>query len=409
MATESKLRWVLGRGDLLAIFAMILTTNFANGIARATFPLHAESLGASLSMIGAQGGVEGLVRILLSMPFGLLSDRIGRQVVLGIGLFAFLASYTLYALVQNPVHLYLIRILTGVSVASTYFIGIAYVSDIVKTEDQGLAIGIYTACMGIGWTAGSVVGGWVAEAAGYSASFGVAAISMLTSFACLYLGRSPQWEGALQPEARMGDQPLTRSRIGSVLRNPGIWATSLSHLVLAAATEGAAFVFFPLYAASLAISQGLIGSMLSVRALFSTLARLPAGLLVARFSSGRLLKAAIVLSLTAMAAVSLTTSPVILTLLLIGEGIAFGICLASGGTAIAEHSAERTRGTAMGFFITAGSVGAFMGPSIMGPAAEAWGLSSVFLLAALLLLAGLLVVVVLYGRAGRLGATKFSP
>ena len=374
-----RLARITKRPELLAIFAMVFFADIAIGVARANFSLYASSLGASLAMVGTLGGTEGLTRILVSVPIGNLSDRLDRRTVLGAGLLLFVVAYGAVGIVRDPLLLFPARALMAVGIVSTFFIGIAHVSDIVSHSDQGFAIGLYTTCMGLGFAVGSALGGHVAERYGFAASFQVAAIAALVSSAILWWGPACRSD---RPDstAEASSEPVA-AKLALLVREPGILAACLGNLLISMAMEGAVFNFFPLYAASLAVRKAVIGYMLSARALSSTAVRLPAGVLAGRLTSEPLMAVALVISMTAVLAIGFSTSPGILTLLLACEGIAFGIFLSAGHTAVAELTTEANRGMATGLFVMAGSTGAAVGPLIMGSVAEVWGLSAVFRLA----------------------------
>jgi MFS family permease len=380
----------------LAIFAMVFLADIAIGIFRATFSLYANRLGATLTQVGIIGSIEGLTVLLVSVPIGLLSDRKDRRTVLAAGLLLFVASYLICSMVPSPSFLYPIRALIGVSVTSTFYVGIAFVSDIVDKRDQGLCIGIYTTCMGLGFAAGSAIGGRLAQDFGFRVGFQVAAITVLMSFAVLRWG--PAWRSRQTGPASVSQVESFRAKLAMLGREPGILAACLGYLGIAMANEGAIFNFFPLYAASLSISTAAIGSLVSVRMVSSSAARLPTGALVNWLSSKRLMTAALVLSMTSLIGIAFGTTPTVLSIFLVGEGMAFGMYFASGSAAVAEHTNLANRGTATGLFIMAGSIGNTLGPLTLGPAADRWGLNTVFLLTAATLLAMLLLILLLYRR-----------
>ncbi|MGD2040554.1 MAG: MFS transporter [Anaerolineae bacterium] len=392
-----RVRRIARREDLLALFAMVFLADVAIGIQRATFSLFASSLGATLTMIGFMGGTEGLTGLLLSVPVGSLSDRVNRRIVVGGGLLLFAASYLLCALTSNPYLLYPARILTGVGVASTFYLGLALVSDIADEPDRGLSIGLYTTCMGIGFAVGSGVGGRIAEDLGFSAAFQVATVVVLASFVILRWGPV---RSASQPQELATSQAQSLStRLAILRREPVLLAACIGNLGIAMANEGATFNFFPLYAASLAISTAAIGSIFSARMLSSSAVRLPTGALADLISSRYLMVGALALSILVMFAIPFTSSSALLTLIMIGDGIAFGMYFTAGNAAIAEHSTTANRGIATGLFIMAGSIGTTLGPIGLGAAAERWGLQSVFWLTGAVLLVGLLVILYLQWQA----------
>ncbi len=56
----TKIERIARRGDLITLFAMVFLADVAIGIQRATFSFFAVSLGATLTMVGFLGGMEGL-------------------------------------------------------------------------------------------------------------------------------------------------------------------------------------------------------------------------------------------------------------------------------------------------------------------------------------------------------------
>jgi len=97
---------------------------------------------------------------------------------------------------------------------------------------------------------------------------------------------------------------------------------------------------------------------------------------------------ALVLMLTVVVSISGTTTPVLLGVLLVGEGIAFGMFFTSGQAFVAEHSAS-SRGTAIGVYSTAASLGSTAAPFIFGFIADVWGLVAVFQVTGVVVLAGI--------------------
>ena len=55
----------------------------------------------------------------------------------------FAAMSFLYTLAPNPYFLLPVRILTGLAMTSTFFIGVAYLGDLVAERQQGVVIGLY--------------------------------------------------------------------------------------------------------------------------------------------------------------------------------------------------------------------------------------------------------------------------
>jgi MFS family permease len=390
LAVVQRMRRVVIRKELLAVYATVFIADLVVGIFSPTFSLYATSLGASLTLIGALSGTVGLTRILSSVPIGMISDAKGRRGVLSTGMLLLATSSFLYTVVTHPHFLLPIRVMNGLAIASTFFIGIAYVGDVVAKPDRGLAIGLYTTCMGLGFTLGSAIGGQMAAHYGYDVTYRAAAITALFGFAIAWwgLGSTRQRQIAHAPGLSLS------AKLSLLVKEPHLFAASLGYLLIILMFDAAIVNFFPLYAASLFVSQATIGSMFAVRALVSTSVRLPTGVLTTRFASKSLMVVALVLGMIMVLSICCTTVPQVLTILLAGEGICFGMFLTSGQAFIAEHFTQSNRGAAMGVYGTTGSIGSTVGPLILGAAADLWGLNAVFWLAGALVFVG--IVVLLY-------------
>jgi MFS family permease len=119
-----------GLGLALALCAAIFFTDASHSATIPTFPFFASSLGASPSMIGALASVAGLSTMVSALPFGVLSDRLGRKRVMMLGVACFVAVPLLYLASRSPVHLLPARALLGVARASTFSIGFLFVSEV---------------------------------------------------------------------------------------------------------------------------------------------------------------------------------------------------------------------------------------------------------------------------------------
>jgi MFS family permease len=366
------------------------------GIVWPTFSLYATSLGASLTLIGALSAVVGLTRILSSVPIGVLSDTTGRKNILLAGTLLFAASSFLYTVVPNPYLLFPVQVLSSWAMISTFFMGMAYLGDIVASHERGLAIGLYTTSLGLGFAAGPVIGGAVAATYGYRASYRVAAIVALVGFVVARRGlvNRSTGQGAVvtsEGPASPSDMPLS-VKLSTALKKTNLLVASVASLVMSAVFSGAITNFFPLYAASLSVDEATIGSMFSIRALISTLVRVPTGMLATRFSSKGPLVTALALATIAVVSISYTTIPVALTVFLAIEGIAWGMFVTSGQTFVMQQSSESDRGIAIGIWSTAGSIGSTVGPFILGLIAEWWGIATVFRATGVMVLVGIVVL-----------------
>jgi len=390
------LRRVLRR-EVITICAVIFLADVMSGVVSPTFSLYAQELGASLTVVGALSSTIGLTRLFSSMPIGVISDRVGRKAVLTVGMLLFALAAAGYAWSPNALWLFPARIVGGLAMVCTFFIGIAYVGDVVAPEERGLAFGLYTTSMGAGFTVGPLFGAAVAERYGIAGSYlAAAALALLGAvIAARGLQRITNHGGSHQAVQRR----LPWSGAADILRQPGVVAGSLGNLLMSMSFGGAVANFFPVYTASLLVPQAVISSMFSVRAFGSTLARMPTGAIASRYPSRLLMYATLALTMVVLILMTQVSSTELLGLLLVLEGVAFGSFLTSGQIFVAENCTPQTRGAAVGVYSTAGSLGSTASAIIFGAVADRFGVRLVFRLAGLLILAGLLVIVFLSRRS----------
>lgn len=392
-----RVRELLVRRELVCVFAMIFIADLVVGIFSPTFALFASGLGASATLIGVLSSTVGMTRIVSSIPIGMISDAKGRKGVLVAGMLTLATSSYLYSLVTNPLLLFPMRVMSGIVITSTFFIGMAYAGDRVRREDRGLVSGIYTTCMGLGFTVGSALGGKLAAQLGYVLAFRTAALIAL-------VGVAIAWFGLTGPTQRSEHRPRAVSpitKLGLLVREPSLFAASVGYMMIILTFDAVLVNIFPLYAKSLMIGQAAIGTMFAVRALASTSVRMPTGLLMARIPSRKLMVVALTLGMVAISSIAFLSDPLLLTIALAGEGICFGMYLTSGQAFITEQFPEEDRGTAMGVYSMTGSISSMIGPFAFGAMADAWGLNIVFVVTGCIVFLGIVVILITAARGRR--------
>jgi MFS family permease len=370
----SNLRRLLASREVVALLATAFTADVISGIIFPSFSLYAQSLGASLALIGALSATGGITQMLAGVPMGILADKRGHRNVLLVGMALFAISSFLYTIVPNPYLLLGVRVLAGLASVSVFFVGLAYLGDVTRPRERGLAVGLWSTVQGIGFTVGPVIGGAVAAAYGHGASFRMAAVIGLVGFVALRQG--------LRQAAATSTRPSRRATGGgswakAIVHRPILLGATLGNL-LGQMVFGIVFSFFPIYAVSVSMGEASVGAIFSLRAFASAASRLPTGLLTTRIPSQYLLLASLVVDMAAMLALSWADLPLVLGLLVALEGLAYGVLLTAGQSCVTEHSPEGDRATVVGFYSGAGSIGSAAGSLAMGVVAQVWGLPMVF-------------------------------
>lgn len=125
--------------------------------------------GASESLIGIAIGIYGLMQALFQVPFGLLSDRVGRKPLIVIGLLLFVLGSVIAALSTNIWGIILGRALQGAGAISAAVM--ALLSDLTREQNRTKAMAFIGVSFGITFAIAMVVGPIIAHAYGLQALF----------------------------------------------------------------------------------------------------------------------------------------------------------------------------------------------------------------------------------------------
>lgn len=127
--------------------------------------LYAQQLpGGSEALAGIALGIYGLSQGVLQIPFGWLSDKLGRKFIILIGLAFFLAGTIIAALAKDIHMLILGRAVQGMGAISS--VAMAYATDISPAEKRGTVMAILGGSIGMAFVFALILGPLAADWAG---------------------------------------------------------------------------------------------------------------------------------------------------------------------------------------------------------------------------------------------------
>ena len=339
-------------------------------------PLFAASLGADTVQVGLINGVFMLMAGALSIPSGLISDRLGRRLPLLGGMILLSGSSLLLYWCSSPLQMAAVYLLFGIGLSAFSPTLMSYVADVTPPNKLGQAFGWYTMALYGGMTLGPAAGGFLSTALGLRPVFLVACGLIFAMFfvAMIFLPSHPATHRNAAPS------PAIMPALKSLMKNRQLIAC------LVATTGGCLgfgmFVtFMPLYIHSMGMHTGHVGFVFATQALANALSRLPSGRMCDRVADRSILvTGGLALFAVSMAAFGICHSVGSLMATAAVMGMSMGVAFTVICAMIADIVPRETRGLAMGCYNTCIYAGMMLSSVCMGPIIRGEGFRTGFFL-----------------------------
>ena len=326
--------------------------------------------GATPALVGIAVGGYGLTQAALQIPFGALSDRIGRLPVIVFGLLLFAGGSLLAGLSDNIYGVIVGRLLQGGGAISATLS--ALLADATRESVRTRSMAIFGIGIGLSFLLSLIVGPIIAAAAGVRSLFWVAA--SLGIVAILLLGLLPR--GIRRP-SRTDKPPLSEAFRPDLIRLD--FYVFLLHGILTASFVALPFLLTDRLDVALADHWKLyIGALAA-----SLLGTVPLVLADERKGKGWTLSAAILLMLAGQSLLAVygsTWTNVFVALAVFFAG--FNFLEAALPARLSIRAKGSVRGASLGVFSSAQFLGAFAGGLAGGQMLAGGNPGAVFLLCA---------------------------
>jgi MFS family permease len=147
--------------------------------------LRAGQLGVTPARIPLLWTFFHVVKMFSTMPFGALSDRIGRRGVIIAGWGVYALAYTGFAFAANELHVWLLFAFYGLFYGLTEGVEKALLADIADPAERGTAFGWYNFAVGVGALPASLIFGFIWQHSTPHAAFGFGAALAFLAAVCL--------------------------------------------------------------------------------------------------------------------------------------------------------------------------------------------------------------------------------
>lgn len=342
--------------------------------------------GATPTLVGVTLGIYGLTQASLQIPFGFLSDRLGRKPIIAIGLGCFMLGSIIAACSTSIYGILIGRALQGAAAIGSVIL--ALLADLTRFEERGQAMAIVGVMIAVTFSIALILGPVINAWIGVAGIFWLSALLGTVGFVILYRLVPTPATRAIQADA----QPV-RSLFKSVLSNLELIRLDVGIFVLHAVLT-ALFVVLPiLLAGPLQLSAQQEWKFYLPIILLAFLAALPFIRLTQNKPQVRFY---LLINIVAIG-VSIA-GLLVLPIHLLSTGIltwlfftAFTVLEATLPAIISKLASPGSRGTALGVYSTLQFLGIFAGGSIAGALLDANNFAPTFIFCLILSLVWFIV------------------
>ena len=353
------------------------------------FSLYATQLaGATPLLIGIAIGIYGLTQALLQVPFGMLSDHLGRRKVIVAGLLLFALGSAICALSHSIFWMMVGRALQGTgAVGSTLM---AMIADLTRPEQRTKAMAIAGISIGFSFTlamiAGPVLAAWITIPGLFWIAVLFSFIGILLLFTWVPSPKAAHWHADVEPNLH---------DFHSLLKMPALLKLNAGIFLLHAIFT-ASFVVIPISLQDLAGLHGNQQWLLYLPVLLLAFAIIIPCITIAEkkrkvkpFFVGAVLILGLAECLLWIFSKSLLISALGLLLFL----SAFSLLEAFLPSLVSQTAPPSRKGTALGMYSSAQFLGIFAGGALGGWLYGQFGLTYVYLFCVILTLVWVIIAI----------------
>lgn len=365
---------LVGYGFLIMVVTHAFTHLFTR-VHTTLFPVLKAEFSLSLQQLGLIAAIPPLCQMLLSIPVGLLSDKIGSRKLIMVSLGTTALASILAFLAQSPVLLIVAVSLAYISTTIYHTAAYSFVTRLFKPRKRPKALGLH----GAGGTLGIALG-----PLSISVIMGILALGwrqvylfwfipfLLGMIAVLGIKSEPTEDvGVDHVEAKRNPQ-ATSLRSASLV----MFLLFLGIRTIAKSTTES---FMALYMVeNRGVSQSLAGLLIGSNTLVGVLAAPVGGFLATRYGEKRWLLTVLALAYACFGLAIATPNNTVFVILYLAYGFSTLLGMAANSAIMASLSPGKQRGLAYALFFLPGSIVGAVAPIVAGSLAETYSLATIF-------------------------------
>lgn len=333
-----------------------------------TLPVYVKNKVENLSWVGFILATFGIWQMIIRLPLGIASDRIGRRkpfVIVGLILSALGA--VIMGTAKSASDLAIGRSLSGFA-ASTWVTLLVLFNGLFPPEDAVRATTILTLVNSIGRTLATGVTGTLTELGGTSLPFMVAAGAASLAVLTMLFVR----------EKRLPRRAATGKDILALITRRDVLLPSLLNMLRQYTNWGVTFSFIPILASQFGATDNHLSALTSMNIAIFIAGNLFATFTVKKLGSRKLIYSSILLMGGAVGLAAFANNLPLIFVAQFCNGLAGGIGYPVLMGSSIEHVSEGERATAMGLHQAVYAIGMSVGPWLSGILADAMGIQPMF-------------------------------
>lgn len=317
--------------------------------------------GATPALLGFAIGAYGLSQALLQIPFGMLSDRVGRKRMIYIGLILFAAGSILAGSTDSIYVVIAGRLLQGAGAIASVLM--ALLSDLTREEERTKAMATVGISIGLSFSVSLVLGPLLGSAWGLSGIFyATAVLAMIALFIVSRVVPTPHHHKI------SADTHPAKAMLGRVLRDNRLLRLDFGIFVLHLVLTSLFLVFPTVLQNQLGLASGSHWWFYLSVMVTSFFAMVPFIIIGEKKRKMKpvLCGAIALLTLATAGLAGVSGSLMVAWGVLFFFFMAFNLLEASLPSLISKEAPAASRGTAMGVYSTSQFMGAFLGGALGG-------------------------------------------